>query len=174
MSIVTHDEMVEYLREYLTMTSRMNKGRPSSARYAGISDFLLDLGGPMQGQPLPEDIERGVPQECFRNSHELVINQLDRGFTYFEGYAVRASLCVPILHAWCVDELGGVIDTTWKNSQECTYWGVGFDYDFMVQHTLELGWYGILGNHWMTKEVPLFNLGVVLDDEGHICNYNED
>jgi hypothetical protein len=55
--------------------------------------------------------------QCFWNSYQLVESDPER-FTYCEGYALRAtSTGVAIHHAWVLDELGQVVDTTWARGK---------------------------------------------------------
>ena len=47
------------------------------------------------------------------------------GWRYCEGKAVSYSLPLPLDHAWCLDEDGQVIETTWLEVAD-EYFGVVF------------------------------------------------
>lgn len=90
--------------------------------FAFGAKFILDHGRYWPFLPLPKSIKPGPERECYRNAALLALG--DPRFTYVEGYAAYT---VPLLHAWCVDDAGNVLDVTWR-SREGTpeYFGVPF------------------------------------------------
>lgn len=97
-----------------------------------LYDFLLRYGKLYGGEPLPRRYVRRMPKACFYNARELVIRA--KGLTYCEGYAMRASLPLPIHHAWAVKG-ETVIDPTWSDPEKCEYLGITFDRKYL-KHSL--------------------------------------
>jgi len=68
-------------------------------------------------------VHRGPMKKCFMNAQKLMTHNRSlpsRGrrvmkvFRYCEGYAIKDGLPFPVLHAWCIDEDGAVVDPTWQ------------------------------------------------------------
>lgn len=107
-----------------------------------IHGFVLEHGRAFTAQKLPNWCERGIPKECFSNATHLA---METGLTYVEGFMLRDGLPIPIHHGWCVDgDL--VIDPTIDKPQECEYYGIPIDADFLMLHTTTSGIYGLLDN----------------------------
>ena len=88
---------------------------------------MLRHGRAFAPAPLPGDYRRGTPTYCFANAGALAKKKLSR-LTYVEGYATAI---IPVLHAWCVDPDGGVVDPTWDDGVGVAYFGVAFATDFV-------------------------------------------
>ena len=78
---------------------------------------------------------------CFKNAFNLLTVRDD--LTYVEGYAFWF---LPVLHAWCVDAAGNVVDPTWDDPQDRRYFGVPFDRDFVFATAKERERYGVIEN----------------------------
>lgn len=107
-----------------------------------IHGFVLQHGRPFTAAKLPDWCERGIPKECFSNATHLT---LETGLTYVEGFMLRDGLPIPIHHGWCV-EGDVVIDPTIDKPENCEYFGIPFDTEFLMLHTTTSGVYGILDN----------------------------
>jgi hypothetical protein len=128
------DKKQKELFETLTVFNRLSKGR-------GLYNFIVTHGKIYQPSKRPKGIRKQAYQECFKNASLLSLDRDD--LTYVEGYACDY---FPTLHAWCVDKKGCVIDTTWKNPEECAYFGVPFKTDFLLDTLLEEKVYGLIVN----------------------------
>lgn len=115
---------------------RMSKAFEALGQGPSLYRIVLEHGRSYKAQPLPEGIERAKPRECFANALSLA---LGTGWDYVEGYGMRPSIGWPIHHAWCADEDGRVIDPTWDNPEEASYYGIAFD----VDHVIGLGYTGL-------------------------------
>lgn len=104
------------IEQHANALDRMGYGR-------SIYSELLKHGREFTAQPLPEDIERGTPKECFQNCLNIADGET---LIYCEGYGMRPELMVLIHHAWCIDEDERVVDPTWDRPEECQYFGVDF------------------------------------------------
>ena len=93
----------------------------------------------------PAEIRRGRMQECFKNATHLAFSFPSR-FTYCEGYADG---CIPVHHAWVIDEAGSVIETTWEK-HGLSYYGIPFQVGFLMEQLRLTETYGLLDNpgHW--------------------------
>lgn len=127
-----------------------------------LAKFLLKHGQYFTSQELPDEYPYDEQKMCFCNAANHAIG--DESLTYVEGYAINM---IPCMHAWCVDTGGNVIDTTWRNSEDCIYFGVPFDTKYLRRVLLERQYYGVIespetdyallrGNHggpekWMNK-----------------------
>lgn len=80
--------------------------------------------------PNPRDIGKGESKQCFANSHAMLsameVTEPSR-YRYAEGWAADPdNLCIPIHHAWLVNEDGHVLDWTWDHAPETAYFGFSF------------------------------------------------
>src|SRR4030042_1175197 len=108
---------LDFLKKYKAAFSHLNK------KGISIEEFIL-----INGEPFCEKGELGKDdfgdfKMCFRNAFQLMLSRED--LFYVEGYAICKSVCLPLLHAWCVDSEGKVYDPTWEDGVE--YYGVVFD-----------------------------------------------
>jgi hypothetical protein len=77
---------------------------------------------------------------CYRNATMLAIK--DPTLTYVEGYALGGFF--PMEHAWCVDQYGMVIDTTWEFPAASQYYGVPIATSYVRSRILAKDSYGII------------------------------
>lgn len=97
-------------------------------KYNSFEELILDCGVEMSYAPLPNNIDRGSPKNCYYNCFELLREHPD--LTYCEGYAMSEDLPLPLFHAWLIDEDGNVIDPTWKSGD--AYFGVPFNTEWFI------------------------------------------
>ena len=99
-----------YLRQLHDLRVRDKHGGLDGWRYPTIEAFLLQYGRLWKPMPLGRHRFVRMPiQQCFANALKLALRRPD--LTYVEGWAGRL---IPIHHAWCVDEVGAVVDPTWR------------------------------------------------------------
>jgi hypothetical protein len=121
------DNIRDYLRDHPEMPGRR---------------YLLEFGREFIPQALPLRYSYGEKARCFRNAFLLASDNRDT-LTYAEGYAwVGMS---PTLHAFCVDSLGLVYDSTYGTDERPrtppgdgnapvglrVYFGVTFEFDYV-------------------------------------------
>lgn len=118
-------------------------GVPGSGgwRYHTYEDLVLRTGRALPGHARPDDVEVGPSGECFRNAGRLAL----KGYTYMEGYALPEG-GIPLLHAWCVDAAGAVVDPTWAAPERAAYFGVVIPTEVVCTAALLHGSWGLLGN----------------------------
>jgi hypothetical protein len=106
--------------------------------------WLLRFGEEFEGRALPRGFERGEPKMCFRNAYQLA--GPGSGLTYVEGFAFRSWLPVlPIHHAWCVDEDGRVVESTFEDPvPEDRYFGIRLPFSLVAEVALRTETYGVL------------------------------
>lgn len=111
--------------------------RPKGFIYSNIYDFVLKNGS----EHIPNDpiINMGEKGMCFMNSFNLVENK-NGSLRYVEGYAYK--VCIPMLHAWAIDENNYVYDPTWKDGK--AYYGVTFPLDYVRKIILRRKKWGVL------------------------------
>jgi len=126
------------------------RGPKWKGAYNSIEDFVLSNGRAYTPTPLPVDAPRGEMSRCFMNAAKLM--DYEPGLSYVEGYAIRKGLPIPLLHAWCVDEFGKVLDSTWPDDGE-EYFGVALSTDYVRRTMLARGKYGIIDN--MEERFPI-------------------
>lgn len=91
-----------------------------------IHSLILKHGHFWTAGNLPKNVQAGRLGACFEQARELALLHPER-FTYVEGYAYsQIDFCVPIHHAWCVDEYGNVVDPTWSEPSAGVFAGVPF------------------------------------------------
>jgi hypothetical protein len=102
-----------------------------------FATFTLQHGREWQSQSLPSIYHPGVPRACFANVQAILFSKLGKRerLVYVEGYACAGNLSFPFptAHAWLVDPEGRVIDPTWEDPAESTYFGVPFNADYVLQ-----------------------------------------
>lgn len=109
-------------------------------------------------------LPRGDAKACYANATAYALTHSN--LFYSEGYALDPALPIPIQHAWLVDEIGEVIDPTWKDAEQNVYFGIAFRPDFLIEmQKYSEGECGLLVNrrlmrkHLATPE--LLNIGVL-------------
>jgi hypothetical protein len=139
-------DIKEFLRKIATVTNPVPKG----FNY-GLHSFIFHFGLNFIPAPLPANIERGIPKECFRNAALLA---LETGLTYCEGYA-NSSLGIPLEHAWVINQAGEVIDNTWRDVG-LEYFGVPFNRVYLERALDAQDHYGIINAY--STGFPLFRM----------------
>lgn len=131
------------LQEMLLQQASFFNRNNSKTKYSSFEDLVGKVGIPMQGEkfdPTEFSLVRRTPKECFHNAYQLAeYNDL----IYVEGYTWYL---IPILHAWCIDEKGRVIDPTLDESEDYAYCGIPMDMSFVRKTMLSTGVYGIIDN----------------------------
>jgi len=130
-----HDKQAreQGLREFLEWTAKVMP--------VGLLALIHERGRSFTSAALPADVERGEAKQCFRNAFQLAMSRDD--LIYVEGYA---SSIIPVLHAWCVTTRGVVVDPTWKDAEECAYYGIPLRRDFAQRLTFRNQFYGLLAD----------------------------
>ena len=134
------------IRNYLemTVTLRGNMKRPKDLAYSCIEDFVLRNGRQWTPAALPPKLQPGKRRECFKNAFDLAMSVT--GLRYVEGYACGV---IPVLHAWCADADGMVVDTTWTGGRfrsplGMEYFGVAFGTEFLFKALAKKKTYGLI------------------------------
>jgi hypothetical protein len=110
-------------------------------RIGNIETFVLQHGRhfPQIGE-LPPFVNMGRLKMCFQNATHAALS--NPSLTYCEGYAFSI---FPVLHAWCVDEHGRVIEVTWpKEFNGADYFGIPFNTRFLMRQLSRTETYGLL------------------------------
>jgi len=113
-------------------------------RFFSMGEFVLKHGREFTpSRTLPKDMRLGKLGHCFENAAKLAIDRAC--YTYCEGYAMGI---IPVLHAWCVDENGVVVDPTWTRGNlealGMVYFGVAFNTKYLIHHLCEHEKYGLI------------------------------
>jgi hypothetical protein len=103
-----------------------------------LQEFVLKYGRFFKYKELPPQYKRGVIKECYSNAGQLAL--FNRDLTYVEGYAYGA--VIPVLHAWCVNSNGEVIDNTWQSGQ--AYFGIPFQTKYLIKSLSKYQTYGLI------------------------------
>jgi hypothetical protein len=130
--------MRDYLENMVEMVKKLKHN--SKMKYSCMEEFVLKNGKEYHNGH-PGKIERGKMKECFRNAFLLADM---KNLIYVEGFATFSGIGLPVLHAWCVNKKGVVIDPTWDHGDE--YWGVPFSMRYIRKILLKTKRYGIIDN----------------------------
>ncbi len=106
-----------------------------------LGELIERAGTFYPGAKRPKGMRKGRAKGCFENAGKLVMNSVD--WKYVEGYAISERLGILIHHAWCLDENGIVVDSTWKDPQHCQYMGIPFSDAQLCQQLVKNGVWGV-------------------------------
>lgn len=142
--------LITYLQQLAAFAA---EHRSSDLKYASQEGLILSYGRLWTAQRRPKPYTAKMAYKaCFGNAMHLAASSWwlhdERQLTYVEGYAWGKT--IPVLHAWCVDREGRVIDPTWKQEDvvEAAYFGIPFDWDWVREYIVTNGVYGVLGGEW--------------------------
>ena len=164
---ILHDS----LTKFDDFTKQNFKGREQDFAYHGSYDMVLKEGRWYDAQgatDLPDGVSKGPDKGCFENAAKLAISNDD--YTYVEGYAMADFMPgFAIHHAWVVDNVGRVIDNTWK-TDGAAYVGIPFTKDHLLNTLLTTETYG------MIPEFPIKGYNPMRDGfpDNAIIRTNED
>lgn len=124
-------------------------GLPDKAVVEGAMRYVAAYGEEFKAGPLPEGVEYGQMGDCYKNATMLVFTHPD--LDYVEGFAYppisRANGSeIAVLHGWAVTKDGQVVDPTWRDSAETTYFGVRYDRKAYLKHIVKAKFFGLLGS----------------------------
>jgi len=103
-----------------------------------LERFVLRNGKPYA--PRKRIGRKRAAKQCFSNATHAVLDHVDG--IYVEGYAMRHTFQLPLLHAW-VGINDKAMDPT-LNSKEFEYYGVAFDKTTLHRELARNGHYGLL------------------------------
>jgi hypothetical protein len=136
--------VIQYLEQSIEMRKLMPNGLqpPKGFEFTCIEELVFKHGCRFKPQPLPRKYKKLPYKQCFQNAVNLMLESGKR-LIYCEGYGTSV---IPVLHAWCVDKKGNVIDPTWDYKDSVEYFGIPFDPDFVMKSMFKSKYYGILDN----------------------------
>jgi hypothetical protein len=118
-----HTDQVLYLKKFLELHAE-------AEGTFGAATASLRYGRDYRPAPsTPEWLRFGTMNRCFNNATLYAVGRDD--VWYAEGYAVEPELPLPVPHAWLVNSSGQVIDPTWPDTRDHTYFGVAFETSFL-------------------------------------------
>mgnify|MGYP003588274102 CR=1 FL=1 len=132
----------DYL-ERVVAPGGVRRTAPIDRKYLSFEDYVFDNGQQFIFHPLPTGYRhcRRVSQQCYCNAYLLAQDHPE--LKYAEGYAMQKGL-MPVLHAWCVDDVGLVFDPTWRVPAD--YYGVIFDLAYVLHVFLKKKEFGVIDN----------------------------
>jgi hypothetical protein len=137
-------ELQKYMRRHLRFvaTALGKSTGPVPKGFLTVEQLLLKYGKGWTPAALPPGVARGLRHQCFENACYLAHER--PALTYVEGYGFKSRIPVPILHAWCVDRAGRVVDITWNEPDKSCYFGIPFKTSFLRFFLIQEKHYGIL------------------------------
>lgn len=129
------------VEQYLNATVsllRSAAGGPMVGDYYCLEDFVLQNGIDF-GARMPHRFKMGRAGYCYANASRLSARA---GLIYCEGYALGI---IPVMHAWCVDRDGNVIDNTWRTG--VSYYGIAIKRTYVAKALLRQKTYGIIDQY---------------------------
>lgn len=136
---LSHDEGIDIIREFLTISSGVCPVNPDMY---SIPELMLEFGQPYAVNENTYADPRWEPRQCYKNATRMALFSDD--YTYVEGYITVHG--IPIPHAFVVDGRGNVIDQTLQPpyGMIAGYFGIPFDKTYLVDRLLESQTYGML------------------------------
>lgn len=133
----TATSVKEFLTHYTAMARGIAHPWQEINGYCCMEEFVLKNGREFTYQPRPKGVKLGTPQECYKNAARLAMrNEL---LTYVEGYAFGV---FPVMHAWCVNKDGIVIENTWEEGEG--YFGVPIKTKYLMHSIYKSQYYGVI------------------------------
>jgi hypothetical protein len=135
---------LQHIQQYLGLVVEIHQRARAdlSGRYLCLEELLLEHG---ETHPLSSrsfGVPRGPAHECFKNAADLVLSRRD--LLYCEGFAMGV---IPVLHAWCLDASGAVVEPTWTEELASGgYFGLVFRRHYVWETLLARQKYGLLDN----------------------------
>jgi hypothetical protein len=126
----------EALEQRIQMMSAMNHP-------ALLEMFVVRNGVVFKGGKRPKGIRKRENKMCFQNATRIT-TELD-GYEYYEGFGINKNLGIHMHHAWNTKD-NVLIDSTWKDPENCEYMGVHFPIDLLRKQLVKTGYYGLLSN----------------------------
>ena len=137
------DRLLAILNQEADLIDKLNSR--SEFRYKSIQRLILETG-----QPFSNRIKspfKGEPKSCFKNCFQARWEYPQ--LSYCEGFAIDDDLNLAISHAWLINDAHEVIDPTWDDAPGCTYFGVVFHHEFVIEIAMITKRFGILNNDLM-------------------------
>ena len=140
------DRLLALLRAEADLIDKIRGSSPF--RYKSIQRLVIENGKPFLKR-VDSTPFKGKPKSCFENCFKVLWNYPQ--LRYCEGFAIDDDLTIAISHAWLVNDTFEVIDPTWtgKRFSGCTYFGVVFNNDFVVDFVTQTKHYGILDSDYL-------------------------
>lgn len=85
----------------------------------------------------------GAAGACYETAFRLACAE---NLYYAEGYACPLAVGVPLMHAWCLDADGAVVDPTWPDASQTAYLGVVLDMAIVAEVVAAQGVLVVLSN----------------------------
>jgi hypothetical protein len=107
----------------------------------GMYEEILEHGQSFSSRPFEASPNWGRSSSPFDNAASTLAagGAGARSLWYVEGLAAApGAMFIPLHHAWLVDELGVVIETTWRDSASASYFGIKFSTEFVLQRHRKL------------------------------------
>lgn len=138
-----------FLKAELSLMRKARCGNKLNGWYT-TGHFVLKNGRQWNnGHPLPDDVEPMKEKMCFKNAAQMAIDS--NRFIYCEGYGLSI---IPVMHAWCLDKDGNVIDPTWASlpfEKGREYFGIAINTKYLIAHLCETERWGSLIDAWETR-----------------------
>jgi hypothetical protein len=119
------------------------------ARFTDTAKLILEFGRHYtEFAPEHTTIRRGEMGECYANAGRMAFD--NPRLRYVEGYAVPATVPLPMMHAWLIDADDRIIDPTWPDGT--AYFGVPIPRATYSELLMRLGYWGVLDNLWIDRD----------------------
>ncbi|MES0881774.1 hypothetical protein [Roseibium sp. SCP14] len=123
--MIAHQNAFEYLKDHVDALA-------AGEQVFGPNQALQKFGSQFHPKiDASSRLPRGRAKSCYANATAYALTHND--LFYSEGYALDPALPLPFQHAWLVDEMGDVVDPTWKDAEQHVYFGIAFKPDFLIE-----------------------------------------
>ena len=131
---------------------------------AQVKSYVQEHGVAMQAIPLPAGVQRGNPNECFKNASIVLIESRTSGsqeYKYCEGIVERKDEPgVSMLHGWLVNKQGQAVDPTLDDPTKWNYHGVVYSWKEYATFCRSTGCAGVLGGDQKSAQQVLDQGGI--------------
>lgn len=148
-------------RKMMSMFRMLRESKPESAAYLPMTseEWVEKHGVAMtQRAPLPARMVKPKSQQCYWNAWVLFLMKhrtITSPVSYCEGFVMLPDVPIPVMHGWCLDSKGRILDPSVEQDIPPVYIGVVFKDGFAMDAWGKLNKerrIGILGNVWVFKK----------------------
>ena len=132
------------LQTWMWRIGKLRKMNPGINMPETADEWLLRHGKPMNERLLlPERLVHPKSKQCYLNAYSLFRRR--KNLHYCEGNVYMDDCPIPVMHGWCVNDQGLVLDPSVGNDCGIVYFGVQYQDAFVRECWVDLKYHQAIG-----------------------------